>query len=135
MSENIEELLNKLRMRVDGSVTAITPSKKIETPVMGESTLSNTAILGTNVHAGNTEFEFESTSKTTRQNDAIPLRTDQISSAVFVISPAQISHVSEIFANKIATVLNMRAMAPRIRGIAEQSLREALGTAKKIGKK
>ncbi|MCL2017525.1 MAG: hypothetical protein FWG80_02005 [Alphaproteobacteria bacterium] len=64
---------------------------------------------------------------------ATMLSSDQITSAVYVISPSQISYISELFANSMTNALNMRAMAPRIRQIAEQSLRTALGAAKKQG--
>ncbi|MCL2737497.1 MAG: hypothetical protein FWE17_01370 [Alphaproteobacteria bacterium] len=65
----------------------------------------------------------------------IKLSPDQITSAVHVISPAQITQIAELFANNVANALNMRALAPRIRIVAEQSLRTALGSAKRQGMK
>lgn len=97
MSESIDEILNKLRARVDGAATDAAPAPRA-------------AARG-----------------------ATPLSADQISSAVHVIAPAQVSYVAEIFANRMAAALNMRAMAPRIRQLAEQSLRQALGAARKQG--
>ncbi|MDR1207037.1 MAG: hypothetical protein LBK26_01330 [Rickettsiales bacterium] len=64
---------------------------------------------------------------------AIQLSPDKIISPVHMITPAQVSHVAELFANNVANALNMRAFAPRIRQIAEMALRKALGNAKKMG--
>jgi len=61
----------------------------------------------------------------------VVLSPDQITSAVHIIAPAQISYIAEVFANDMASALNMRALVPRIRTVAEQSLRTALGAAKK----
>ncbi|MCL2749375.1 MAG: hypothetical protein FWE50_04870 [Alphaproteobacteria bacterium] len=61
------------------------------------------------------------------------LRPEQISSEVFVVAPTQINYIAEIFANSVADAMNMRAFAPKIRTLAEKSLRSALTTAKKQG--
>ncbi|MDR0967630.1 MAG: hypothetical protein LBL75_02240 [Rickettsiales bacterium] len=63
----------------------------------------------------------------------IQLSRGQISSDVFVIAPTQINYIAEIFANSVADAMNMRAFAPKIRALAEKSLRTALGAAKKQG--
>ncbi|MCL1786104.1 MAG: hypothetical protein FWG39_03065 [Alphaproteobacteria bacterium] len=64
---------------------------------------------------------------------AVKLAPGQITSAVHIIAPAQIPHVAELMANDMAVALNMRAMLPKIQKIAEESLRAALGAAKKQG--
>ncbi len=61
------------------------------------------------------------------------LRPEQISSEVFVIAPTQINYIAEMFANSVADTMNMRAFAPKIRILAEKSLRAALQSAKKQG--
>ena len=67
------------------------------------------------------------------RKNGVQLSTDQITSAVHVIAPSQISYIAEVIANNMASALNMRAMVPRIKQIAEQSLRTALAAAKKQG--
>jgi predicted peroxiredoxin len=66
-------------------------------------------------------------------SNAFILRPEQISSEVFIIAPTQINYIAEIFANSMADSMNMRAFAPKIRHLAEKSLRAALQTAKKQG--
>lgn len=61
------------------------------------------------------------------------LRPEQISSEVFVVAPTQINYIAEMFANSVADAMNMRAFAPKIRTLAEKSLRAALQSAKKQG--
>jgi diadenosine tetraphosphate (Ap4A) HIT family hydrolase len=63
----------------------------------------------------------------------IQLSADQITSPVHIIAPSQIAHIAEVFASDMAAALNMRAMLPKIQKVAEQSLRAALGVAKKQG--
>ncbi|MCL1892087.1 MAG: hypothetical protein FWF97_02210 [Alphaproteobacteria bacterium] len=64
---------------------------------------------------------------------ALKLRPEQISSEVFVIAPTQVNYIAELFANSVADAMNMRAFAPKIRVLAEKSLRAALAAAKKQG--
>jgi len=68
-----------------------------------------------------------------------PLNASNISSDVFIISPTQIEYIAQIFGDAVADAMNMRAFSQKIRQIAEQSLRAALGRAKtqgaNIGKK
>jgi len=66
-------------------------------------------------------------------NGALRLRPEQISSEVFVVAPTQINYIAEIFANSVADSMNMRAFSPKIRALAEKSLRTALTAAKKQG--
>ena len=61
------------------------------------------------------------------------LNPANITSDVFVIAPTQIEYISEMFGNTVADTMNMRTFAPKIRQIAEQALRHALGAAKKQG--
>lgn len=61
------------------------------------------------------------------------LNTNNISSEVFVIAPTQIEYIAQIFGDAVADAMNMRTFAPKIRLIAERSLRNALGAAKKQG--
>ena len=64
---------------------------------------------------------------------ARPLNTADITSEVFVVSPTQIEYIAQIFGDSVADAMNMRTFAPKIRQIAEQSLRAALKAAKKQG--
>lgn len=66
-------------------------------------------------------------------SNAFKLRPEQISSEVFVVAPTQINYIAELFANSVADSMNMRAFAPKIRMLAEKSLRAALQSAKKQG--
>jgi len=61
------------------------------------------------------------------------LDTNHISSQVYVISPAQLEYISQVFSKNFADAMNMRAFAGPIYKIAEKSLRTALGAAKKMG--
>ncbi|MCL1902676.1 MAG: hypothetical protein FWG18_03565 [Alphaproteobacteria bacterium] len=116
MSETIEEILERLRAKANGP--------GVQKPDAGARPLPDFMPSQTDAP------KEDVLARNVRQ-----LTPEQIASAVHVIAPAQISHVAEIFANKVANALNMRAIAPRIRQIAEQSLREALGDAKKMGGK
>lgn len=61
------------------------------------------------------------------------LDTSKITSEVFVIAPTQIEYIAQLFGDSVADAMNMRAFAQKIRTLAEQSLRNALGAAKKQG--
>ncbi len=63
------------------------------------------------------------------------LKTSDISSDVYVIAPTQIDKIAQIFADTVADTMNMRTFSQKIRQIAEQSLRNALGAAKKMGER
>jgi len=118
MPENIDEILTRLRTKIEGQ-----PNARFD---------PDARPLPDFMPAG------EEAQPDARQNSKTPpvdLTPEQIASAVFIIAPAQLSYVAEVFANNVANALNMRAFAPRIRKIAESSLREALGTAKKMGTK
>ncbi len=61
------------------------------------------------------------------------LKVSDITSDVFTIAPTQIEYIAQIFGDTVADTMNMRAFAPRIRAIAEQSLRTALRAARHMG--
>jgi len=61
------------------------------------------------------------------------LNPENITSDVFIIAPTQIEKIARIFGNTVADTMNMRTFAPKIRQIAEQALRHALGMARKSG--
>lgn len=61
------------------------------------------------------------------------LKTADITSDVYVIAPTQIEYIARLFGNTVADTMNMRTFAPKIRQIAEQALRHALGAAKRQG--
>lgn len=61
------------------------------------------------------------------------LDTKNISSEVFIISPAQIEYISQVFTKIFADTMNMRAFSGTIYKTAEKSLRTALSAAKKMG--
>ncbi len=61
------------------------------------------------------------------------LNPENITSDVFIIAPTQIENIARIFGNTVADTMNMRTFAPKIRQIAEQALRHALGMARKSG--
>lgn len=61
------------------------------------------------------------------------LNTADITSEIFVIAPTQIEYISHLFADSVADAMNMRTFAPKIRQIAEESLRRALASARRQG--
>jgi hypothetical protein len=67
------------------------------------------------------------------QQPAKKLNPADITSDVYIIAPTQIEYISRLFGNTVADTMNMRTFAPKIRQIAEQALRHALGMAKKQG--
>lgn len=68
-----------------------------------------------------------------KSNDIQTLKTSDITSDVFVISPAQIEFISESFGNAVAEAMNMRPLAQKIRQIAAETLIKTLQSAKKMG--
>ena len=67
------------------------------------------------------------------QNQVQKLNPESITSDVYIIAPTQIEYIAHIFGNTVADTMNMRPFAQKIRQIAEQSLRQALQSAKHMG--
>lgn len=63
------------------------------------------------------------------------LDKSNISSEIFIVSPTQIDYIARVFAKDFADTMNMRTFANQIYQTAEQSLRHALGAAKKMGER
>ena len=61
------------------------------------------------------------------------LKTSDISSTVYTISPTQVEYIARIFGDSVANAMNMRAFAGKFREIAAQSLQSALSAAKHMG--
>ncbi len=61
------------------------------------------------------------------------LQNTNITSDVFVISPAQMEYIAGVFSKNFADSMNMRTFSGRIYEIALESLRTALKSAKKMG--
>ena len=61
------------------------------------------------------------------------LKTSNITSTVYTISPTQIEYIARIFGDSVANAMNMRAFAGKFREIAAQSLNDALTRAKHMG--
>ena len=61
------------------------------------------------------------------------LKTSDISSTVYTISPTQVEYIARIFGDSVANAMNMRAFAGKFREIAAQSLHSALSAAKHMG--
>lgn len=61
------------------------------------------------------------------------LKPSEISSEVYLVAPTQIEFIAQIFGDGVADALNMRTFAPKIRQIAENSLRAALSAAQHQG--
>lgn len=67
--------------------------------------------------------------------EATKLSVNNISSQVFIISPKQISEISENFSEMIANELNMQIFKEKIFNIAQDSILKSLRIAKISGKK
>ena len=61
------------------------------------------------------------------------LPTNNITSEIFVISPAQLEYIAGVFGKNFADTMNMRTFSDRITEVARESLRIALRAAKKMG--
>lgn len=61
------------------------------------------------------------------------LQTNNITSEIFVISPAQLDYIAGVFGKNFANTMNMRTFSDRIEEVARESLRTALRAAKKMG--
>lgn len=63
------------------------------------------------------------------------LDTSNISSEIFIASPAQIEYIARVFAKNFADSMNMRTFSNQIYQTAEKSLRYAFAAARKMGEK
>lgn len=61
------------------------------------------------------------------------LKSENITSDVFIIAPTQIDYIARVFAKNFADSMNMRTFAERIYNVANESLRTALKSARKMG--
>jgi len=118
MTESVEDILNRLCVKPAVPPRAVGYDKPVIAGPQGAAIVSEIPNVVDN-----------------SDKNVISLSTDQITSPVFIISPTQISYIAENFASLVASTLNMRAMTPKIREIAEKSLRDALTSARKQGKK
>ena len=67
------------------------------------------------------------------KDDVRMLKTNEISSDVFVITPAQIDIISQQFGDALAEAMNIRPLAQKIRTIASDVLVKTLHGAKTMG--
>ncbi len=67
------------------------------------------------------------------KDDVRMLKTSEISSDVFVITPAQIDIISQQFGDALAEAMNIRPLAQKIRIIASDILVKTLQGAKTMG--
>ena len=61
------------------------------------------------------------------------LKTSEISSDVFVISPTQIEWISKNFGDAVAKAMNVKPLAQKIQQIAAETLISVLRSAKTMG--
>jgi len=61
------------------------------------------------------------------------LKTSEISSDVFVISPTQIEWISKNFGDAVAEAMNVKPLAQKLRQIAAETLVNVLRSAKTMG--
>ena len=61
------------------------------------------------------------------------LKTSDITSTVYTISPIQVEYIARLFGDSVANAMNMRAFAGKFREIATQSLKSALDHARHMG--
>lgn len=69
------------------------------------------------------------------KNSVKQLNSRDITSDIFMISPAQIEYIAQIFTKNFADSMNMRTFSGRINEIARESLRTALKSARTMGDK
>lgn len=69
------------------------------------------------------------------KNSVKQLDSANITSNIFIISPAQIEYIANVFTKNFADAMNMRTFSGRINEIARESLRGALKSAKTMGEK
>ncbi len=63
------------------------------------------------------------------------LQPSDITSDIFIIAPTQLEYIAQIFGDSVADAMNMRTFAPKIRQIAQESLRHALTAARHQGER
>ena len=61
------------------------------------------------------------------------LQPQTITSEIFMISPAQLAFIADVFTKNFADAMNMRTLSARIQAVARESLRAALKSARKMG--
>ena len=61
------------------------------------------------------------------------LKTSDITSEIFVISPTQIDFISQRFGDAVAEAMNMRPLSQKLRQIAAETLIKTLRSAKTMG--
>ena len=69
------------------------------------------------------------------KNSIKQLDSRDITSDIFLISPAQIEYIARIFTKNFADSMNMRTFSGRINEIARESLQAALKSARTMGTK
>ena len=67
------------------------------------------------------------------KNDIQMLKSSEISSDVFVISPNQIDLIAQKFGDAVAEAMNVRPLSQKIRQIAAEVLIQTLNDAKHMG--
>ena len=67
------------------------------------------------------------------KTQAKQLHTNDITSDIYMISPAQVEYIANVFTKNFADTMNMRTFSGRINEIARESLRSALKSAKTMG--
>ena len=65
--------------------------------------------------------------------DVQTLKTNEISSNIFVIAPTQIDAIAQRFGDAVAEAMNVRPLAHKIREIATDVLIQTLNDAKTMG--
>ena len=69
------------------------------------------------------------------KNSIKQLDSANITSDIFIISPAQIEYIANVFTKNFADAMNMRTFSGRINEIARESLQTALKSARTMGTK
>jgi len=77
--------------------------------------------------------KIKSRGKINMRTPITELKTSDITSTVYTISPTQIEYIARIFGDSVANAMNMRAFAGKFREIATQSLKTALDHARHMG--
>jgi hypothetical protein len=67
------------------------------------------------------------------KNDIRKLKTSEISSDVFIISPNQIELIAQKFGDSVAETMNIKPLSQKIRQIAIETLIRVLQDAKTMG--
>lgn len=69
------------------------------------------------------------------KNSVKQLDSANITSNIFIISPAQIEYIANVFTKNFADVMNTRTFSARINEIKRESLHDALKSAKTMGER